>query len=66
MTQTGFDGADTAEPVTVPAMLPVLSGTPGSTKWAGPELGQHTKEVLADLLQVTEEEYHQLRLEKVI
>ena len=33
-------------PVTVPAMLPVLGRTPGGTAWAGPELGQHTAEVL--------------------
>lgn len=31
---------------TVPAMLPVLSRTPGSTRWAGPELGQHTDRIL--------------------
>lgn len=58
--------ADTAEPVTVPAMLPVLSKTPGSTKWAGPELGQHTKEVLSELLSVSEEEYSQLLAEKIV
>ena len=56
----------TAEPVTVPAMLPVLSGTPGSTRWAGPELGQHTKEVLRDLLQMTDDQYAELRTEKII
>ena len=32
--------------VTVPAMLPVMAGTPGRTAWAGPELGQHTVDVL--------------------
>ncbi len=58
--------ADMAEPVTVPAMLPVLSGTPGSTRWAGPELGQHTKEVLQELLSVSEEEYSQLLKEKIV
>ena len=58
--------ADVAEPVTVPAMLPVLSGTPGSTRWAGPELGQHTKEVLQELLSVSEEEYSQLLKEKIV
>ena len=29
----------------MPAMLPVLSATPGSTRWAGPDLGEHTDEV---------------------
>lgn len=31
--------------VTMPALLPVLSGTPGATRWAGPELGEHTEQV---------------------
>lgn len=30
--------------VTMPAMVPVLSATPGSTRWAGPDLGEHTEE----------------------
>ena len=58
--------ADIAEPVTVPAMLPVLSKTPGSTKWAGPDLGQHTREVLSELLNVSEEEYSQLLANKIV
>lgn len=32
----------------LPAILPVLSKTPGATRWAGPELGQHTDEVLGE------------------
>jgi crotonobetainyl-CoA:carnitine CoA-transferase CaiB-like acyl-CoA transferase len=36
-------------PAMLPAMLPVLSATPGATRWAGPELGQHTDEVLAEV-----------------
>ena len=35
-----------AETFTLPAMLPVLSGTPGGTRWAGAELGQHTDDIL--------------------
>ncbi len=34
----------------IPAIPPVLSLTPGSTEWAGPELGQHTDEVLSRYL----------------
>lgn len=34
--------------VTMPAITPVLSGTPGSTRWAGAALGRHTDEVLAE------------------
>jgi crotonobetainyl-CoA:carnitine CoA-transferase CaiB-like acyl-CoA transferase len=47
--------------VTVPAMLPVLSETPGSTRWAGPELGQHTGEVLAEVLGMSETEIGALK-----
>ena len=58
--------AEAGEEVTVPAMLPVLSKTPGSTKWAGPDLGQHTEDVLRDLLQMTETEFKSLRALNVI
>ncbi len=36
-------------PIKLPAVTPKLSETPGGTRWIGPELGQHTDEVLADL-----------------
>ena len=36
-------------PVKLPAVTPKLSETPGSTRWIGPELGEHTHEVLAAL-----------------
>ena len=35
--------------MTLPAMVPVLSATPGATLWAGPALGEHTDEVRAVL-----------------
>lgn len=31
-------------------VVPRLSATPGSVRWAGPELGEHTDEILSDLL----------------
>ena len=34
----------------IPAMLPILTETPGSTEWPGPELSEHTEEVLTCLL----------------
>ena len=37
--------------MTLPAMVPVLSATPGATLWAGPALGEHTDEVRALLAQ---------------
>lgn len=36
-------------PVKLPAVTPKLSETPGGTRWMGPELGEHTDEVLAGL-----------------
>jgi crotonobetainyl-CoA:carnitine CoA-transferase CaiB-like acyl-CoA transferase len=35
--------------VTIPGIVPKLTKTPGETRWLGPELGQHTAEVLATL-----------------
>ncbi|KAI9023806.1 CAIB/BAIF family protein [Phycomyces nitens] len=34
----------------IPGMSPVLELTPGSTEWAGPDLGAHTHEVLESVL----------------
>jgi formyl-CoA transferase len=36
-------------PVKLPAVTPKLSETPGGTRWVGPELGEHTEEVLRAL-----------------
>jgi crotonobetainyl-CoA:carnitine CoA-transferase CaiB-like acyl-CoA transferase len=35
--------------ISLPGIVPKLSGTPGQTKWVGPELGQHTSEILMSL-----------------
>lgn len=35
--------------VLLPGLVPKLSRTPGSTRWIGPRLGEHTDEVLASL-----------------
>ena len=37
------------EPLKIPAILPKLDDTPGTTDWPGPELGAHTDEILASL-----------------
>jgi formyl-CoA transferase len=39
------DGKD----MKVPGVVPKLSDTPGGTRWLGPKLGEHTREVLAEL-----------------
>jgi succinyl-CoA---D-citramalate CoA-transferase len=33
----------------VPGIVPKLTQTPGGTRWLGPKLGEHTREVLAEL-----------------
>ncbi|MNQ12578.1 Succinyl-CoA:(R)-benzylsuccinate CoA-transferase subunit BbsF [compost metagenome] len=37
------------QPITLPGIVPKLSATPGSTRWLGPELGQHTNEILGSI-----------------
>ncbi|KAI8094608.1 CAIB/BAIF family [Thamnidium elegans] len=44
----------------IPGMSPVMGTTPGSTEWAGPDLGAHTDEVLMDLLGLTRSEIEKL------
>ncbi len=44
----------------MPGIVPKLSATPGRTRWVGPELGEHTQEVLARI-GVTPEQLAQLR-----
>ncbi len=38
------------KPLKIPAIIPRLEKTPGSTRWPGPKLGSHTDEVLRDIL----------------
>ncbi|HVS27693.1 MAG TPA: CaiB/BaiF CoA-transferase family protein [Burkholderiales bacterium] len=37
------------KPIKLPGIVPKLSETPGATAWLGPELGEHTAEVLTGL-----------------
>jgi len=50
----------------IPAMIPVLSETPGGTEWSGPELSEHTHEVLSELLGKNKEEIKKLGDEGVL
>lgn len=49
------------KPLTVPAMVPKLSDTPGGTRWAGPALGAHTQEILGGLLGYSDAEIAALK-----
>jgi crotonobetainyl-CoA:carnitine CoA-transferase CaiB-like acyl-CoA transferase len=54
------------KPLTVPALLPQLSDTPGRTDWPGPGVGAHNQEVYEGLLGLSEAELTALRDEGVI
>ncbi|CAO3610548.1 unnamed protein product [Mucor hiemalis] len=44
----------------IPGMSPMLGTTPGSTNWAGPDLGAHTNEVLKEVLEMSDADIKQL------
>lgn len=52
--------------IPMPTALPVLSETPGSVRWAGPRLGEHTEEVLTETLGLTRAQCIDLAEEGVI
>ncbi len=61
-----MDEPDTGESVIVPATVPTMSETPGSIRSLGPRLGQHTDEVLRDVLGLSAAEIETLRQQRVI
>ncbi|MDH3387444.1 MAG: CoA transferase [Gammaproteobacteria bacterium] len=54
------------EPLKIPALLPKLSRTPGATRWPGGDLGQGNREVLGELLGLTDQQQELLRKAAVI
>ena len=52
--------------VKMPRVVPVLEGCDTRTRWAGPELGQHNREVLVGELGLGEEEFAQLQAEGIV
>jgi crotonobetainyl-CoA:carnitine CoA-transferase CaiB-like acyl-CoA transferase len=54
------------EPLILPAIVPKLSKTPGKTEWAGPTVGEHTREVLGEVLGLSDDELDTLSSEGVI
>lgn len=56
----------TGKTMEIHAITPKLLSTPGSTVTGGPELGQHTAEVLSEVLGMSEEEIDELRQKGVI
>jgi crotonobetainyl-CoA:carnitine CoA-transferase CaiB-like acyl-CoA transferase len=54
------------ETLKIPAILPKLTKTPGSTRWAGPTLGSHNQQVLSEVLGLSAADLTQLALDGVI
>ncbi|PDW02167.1 CaiB/BaiF CoA transferase family protein [Candidatus Viridilinea mediisalina] len=61
-----IDEPEIGETVIVPATVPKLSETPGSIRHLGPKLGEHTNEVLRDLLGMDEATIADLHAKRVI
>jgi formyl-CoA transferase len=47
-------------------VAPKLSDTPGEVKWVGPELGEHTDEILGGLLDLDDAALDQLRADGIV
>ena len=52
--------------VKMPRVFPVIEGCESDTRWAGPDLGEHTEEVLKEELGLGEEEYAKLKRDGII
>jgi len=50
----------------IPGMVPKLSKTPGRTDWAGPEVGAYNKEILGDLLGLSDDEMEKMQDDGII
>lgn len=50
-----------AEEIRFPGVVPQVPGAPGDVRWAGPELGEHTDEVLGGVLGMSPAEVAELR-----
>jgi succinyl-CoA:(S)-malate CoA-transferase subunit B len=61
-----IDEEDIEETVIVPCVLPQLSETPGKIRHLGPRLGEHTDEVLREVLGIDEQRIAELREKRVI
>jgi crotonobetainyl-CoA:carnitine CoA-transferase CaiB-like acyl-CoA transferase len=63
---TTMDAPDTGEQIVVPSPVPRLSETPGSIRSLGPKLGEHTDEILRELLNMSDAQIAELRAMKAV
>jgi crotonobetainyl-CoA:carnitine CoA-transferase CaiB-like acyl-CoA transferase len=61
-----MDAPDTGEQIIVPAPVPRLSETPGTIRSLGPKLGEHTDEILRELLGMSDAQIAELRAMKAV
>ncbi|CAG8588175.1 13386_t:CDS:2, partial [Ambispora leptoticha] len=60
------DKDDDGWDLTIPAITPKLESTPGETLWAGPDVGQHNREIFYDILELNEDRVKELQASGVI
>jgi crotonobetainyl-CoA:carnitine CoA-transferase CaiB-like acyl-CoA transferase len=54
------------KPLTIPALMPRLTDTPGRTDWTGPAIGSHNAEIFGELLRLSAAEQAQLAQQGII
>jgi crotonobetainyl-CoA:carnitine CoA-transferase CaiB-like acyl-CoA transferase len=54
------------KPLKIPALIPQLSATPGSTDWPGPAVGAHNREILGGMLGLSDAELDALHRDGII
>ncbi len=54
------------KPLDIPAIMPKLSKTPGSTEWPGGELASHNEEIFSTILGLSDEEIAALSADEII
>jgi formyl-CoA transferase len=52
--------------VLFPGVVPRLEQQPGRVGWLGPELGEHTDEILTGMLRLSDEQVSALRARRVV
>ncbi|CAJ0833980.1 1462_t:CDS:2 [Entrophospora sp. SA101] len=64
--KVGGNNSDNGWNLKIPAITPKLTSTPGKTNWAGPDLGQHNKEIFVNVLKLSEQEIIKLQESQII